>query len=317
MQPKLIFITGAGSSGPYGFPTGFQLKQEIIKICETCNYNDLVPSIFDTNMKRNLPFGEEPDFLKQLAKRLRTSSHSIDAFCYEENNPKIISIAKTIAGYILQECTKKYKSADRFEEDWLQNLFDNITRFAQKNSLRPGSLSFITFNYDCVIEYKIEEMVERHISLANENIVDFFQSISIDHVYGKLNHQLPSNEFLRLKEYSSGILLMKEGNNLLNSQNSLDKYYDFFEQTERIFFLGFGFDLLNLSAIGLPNILDESHIGRPNISKMYETTSKVSNINELSKFKSRFPKFRTIEPGLGCSDLINKFSDAIQDLTKF
>ncbi len=252
LRPKLIIVTGAGSSEPYGFPLGKKLKGEIIKLCEKANYNDGLPSCDENHI--NLPFCKEPRELKEFAKKLSKCRHdSIDACCFEIKDANFSETAKVLIGYVLLNYTKKFINTHQHERDWLRKFFSLITEFGKEGELKQGSLLFLTFNYDCVIEYEIEKEVKYFIQAGRNDLVDFFKSIKVEHVYGKLEDDIPSDGGLtKLKNYSKGLKLMKDGTAKSISQETLEAY---FEEAIVIYFLGFAFHELNLEFIDLKNIL--------------------------------------------------------------
>ena len=151
---RLLIITGAGSSKPYGFPSGVELKKEMIELCSNKSNHSSLPSIPDlTNIHHPIynPLGVSSIELLRFGNALSESDHSsVDAFCFEEASDSYIEIARIVTAYILDQRRNNYLRNK--PKDWIEELFKVITEFANNNTLIPGSLSFVTFNYDNVLE---------------------------------------------------------------------------------------------------------------------------------------------------------------------
>jgi NAD-dependent SIR2 family protein deacetylase len=84
MIRKTVFVTGAGASAPYAFPTGEQLKNAVI---ETINSND----VKTVGLFNELAF--DRDKMEEFARRLRRSGkQSVDAFL--EHNFDFVDVGR-------------------------------------------------------------------------------------------------------------------------------------------------------------------------------------------------------------------------------
>jgi len=271
-----LFILGAGASKPYGYPTGKELRNILIR--ESSNYlnqflnNDgfLSPSEKSKVLRNNREFVE--------AFR-RSNIESIDKFL--SFNPSLESYGKiAITLCILNAEINSLGTINaKLIQDWYELLFNRmVSSFNEPNDFRKfkdNPVSFITFNYDRSFEYmlldsfcnsffdKKSEFGMNNDNTYPNNLIPF----EIIHVYGqvdKLQQQGGSpygrafesySSFEKLQEISKGIRVIGE-----RHENEYEKTFELFNKNKRIFFLGFGYAEENLKAINIPESLTKDHI---------------------------------------------------------
>lgn len=235
---KTLFILGAGSSFPYGFPIGEQLKNIMIKSVNKSQ--DIKWDRFKTYMSNNsgLNFNKiHPKFCEAL--RL-SGSASIDTFLnsYEQNHDFSI-VGRLLIAYEITNVNLKYTPSTDWIEYFIKRFISyNRIEFIQK---RP---KIISFNYDKLFEYKLNKNFELESNLSFKN------PISVEHIYGSVDNKLSTFEFKIENEKENDIffselfhsstkdleLIRREPNFCI--WNEIKKY-------DKIYILGYGFDPFN------------------------------------------------------------------------
>jgi hypothetical protein len=269
-----LFILGAGASMPYGYPSGKQLRTEIVS-----NFMPYFEKTFETDSSISLR--QINDYRRKgitLANVFNKSSvESIDKFL--SLNPSFADIGKlAITFFMLQ-----HEKSSLFQEetiisgqDWYTHLF-NIMISSLKNPsdlkrFKENRVAFITFNYDRSLEYILYSSLnhafwDNRVSIkAEETTLQSWQQeffpFPIVHVYGQIgnsgwlcgkNYREDCN-FQQIIEISKGIRVIGE-----RSNNSKEEISKLFLEYKRIYFLGFGYTDENLEAIGIPGNITENH----------------------------------------------------------
>ena len=142
-----VFVLGAGASCPYGYPSGKELREDIISsFC--AQYERYIEA--HPNLKPYLAM--ESNKAKEFTDKFnKSSTKSIDLFL--ARNPEFEDIGKkAIALRILAaEYVSKFRECiENREFDWYLYIFDRLTGdIVKKNDyirLNENSVSFITFN---------------------------------------------------------------------------------------------------------------------------------------------------------------------------
>jgi len=144
IRKQTVFILGAGSSQPYGFPTGPDLRYQII----TSFYNQQLKMIHshhpNPGFKHELELEKTRDFLSNF----EGSGSSIDVFL--SRNPSFSRIGKTAIIKAIKVC--EYYSTfpndpKERDDDWYSYIFDLMSQDFQspdKYSISENNVSFIT-----------------------------------------------------------------------------------------------------------------------------------------------------------------------------
>lgn len=291
IKEPTLFITGAGASAPYGYPTGEGLRK---KIC--LEFSNEYSQIIIQNEK---PPKDEYGEIRQEADRftsqfLKSSTPSIDQFL--ATREEFSQIGKYAIAYniIKAEIESKfwYQMNDP-NEDWYVYLFRYMTKELNTpesyTDFRNNKVTFITFNYDRSLEFFLytsflnkwfgEESdflqkapIPGEFSKGNKNPIPFeVQSLSkichyipfpFHHVYGKISElhgkqrkiYPMKNDHSLIKSLCNNIRIIYERTN-----NDILKMKEAIISHKRIFFLGFGYAEENLEALELPNLLTEDH----------------------------------------------------------
>jgi hypothetical protein len=269
--PTLLII-GAGASKPYGYPTGAELRAEIVtdfygRLDELLK-NDSATK--DHEKKRHLR--EAMAFVDVFKK---SSIESIDKFL--ALNPFYSYYGKIAITLCILEKEKSSElhhdlSPSVYGQDWYKLLFNRmIASFKNPDDfihLKDNKLAFITFNYDRSFEHFLYESFlhafweKRHEFETSLNKDNFHQYIPFPlvHVYGKVDELLwhggrdykEDFDFPTILRLSNGIRVIGE-----RADNLKDEVSKLISESKRIFFLGFGYAIDNLEAVCLPGNINE------------------------------------------------------------
>jgi hypothetical protein len=269
-----LFILGAGASKPYGFPTGAELRAEII-------------NEFRKELSRMLP----SDSRSRQIEKERTVSHAeefIDIFSHSPMNsidkflslnPRFsvigkMAIAISICRHEGESRFLEKMDVQDFKEDWYRLLFNIMTSSLKAPGdfarFRENKIAFITFNYDRSFEYFLYTSFCNTFSESRPEF-DFKMEecipFPIIHVYGQIGklpifyekcepyYRLWGNiDIEMIGKISKGVRVIGE-----RAQEDIkEKVRGLLENYRRIFFLGFGYAEENLEAIGFPGSIDET-----------------------------------------------------------
>jgi len=261
IKTNSVFILGAGASVPYGYPTGFELAQEIKTF--------LLNFPFDPKTASKDMF-EEHKFFKQLVNSLseldkfynallKASTYSIDKFL--ENRPDYLELGKLLITYLLK---KKEYEFNLFiglkENNWLAELFNRID--ANANNVFENKIYFITFNYDRSLEFFIYNLLKNRSTKEESSILKSLSCIPIVHVYGSLgcfpwedSCGIPySREFTpdNIRRMANNIRIMSDE----IETEELKTAHKLLSSAKYIYFIGFGYDFKNMQRI---KIIQSAH----------------------------------------------------------
>jgi hypothetical protein len=280
-----VLILGAGASIPFGFPSGLQLKAEI------CRAIDEKGEIFE-----DLKLFTDPDQVRDFYNNLLLSSEmSIDAFL--EHNPDYFKIGRRAIANVL---LRKEKHAELYE-NWIDKWLDPANKdrhwyqllFSKLNTpfedFEGNNLKVITFNYDRSLEYFLWKSMKAKYSKQNEvAVLEKLRKIPILHVYGKLGSlpkydtegfMVPYDLFGKIRreeedEYSWRNYVYQASCKIITIHNKeqeeelkgiIEKAQKFLRSAQRIYFLGFGYDKINMERLFLPhgmNLLKDEKLGQ-------------------------------------------------------
>lgn len=281
INKKTVLILGAGASWDYGFPIGMELRNQIC---------------------RRIRKGPHPALghhwghnqLTAFANDLLQSRISVDAFL--EKNPEYLGMGKFAIASTLLPCEVKsflysywlHPEHQRMKDKnhWYDILFGKMIDGADFDNFKDNKLSVITFNYDRSFEQFLFTSFRSSHPAARENedeCAKQVSSIEVVHVYGSLGrlswqpdsgllegvpevgysavnrNNLPS-QITTIGHAASSIYLMRDGP---GDTPAFTKAKKLLQQAERIYILGFGFNMTNLERLDLldPNFMIKQIVG--------------------------------------------------------
>ena len=268
-----VFILGAGASCTYGLPTGNQLAEQIIEV----GYNvsgkhidldkwtniaiNFMNLIKDLNQKQKIITK-----LKLLAEAFKEFDYdSIDVFL--NTLPQFENYGKLLIAYLIlrqENVDFLYSPSPVYINSNWPNWMKYLRKEIISNSINEKSkqkISFITFNYDRSLEYYLQKVLSRTIPDQEIDIDKYFDII---HVYGKLGNISKMKDGVELLEHESiGYGDWSDIKNIEKASKNIQLIYETRKNEDlttqikeklieagKIYFMGFGFDQLNLDVLG-------------------------------------------------------------------
>jgi hypothetical protein len=176
-------VIGAGASEPYGLPLGSKLLEDAKALKHTDAVYDLLTS---------LPLLRErvDGFLDDLRGH---PARSIDAFLEKrQDNPEIMKIGRAVIAVLMgRALVRKHrdKKITLSDQDWLGEVIEQMSVGTRKRSdFEAGNseVTFITFNFDSIIEDRLSQDVNKlfeNAGLGHSPVTDVVRTI---HVHGRL-----------------------------------------------------------------------------------------------------------------------------------
>ena len=259
-----VFILGAGASVPYGYPTAKELRKFIIEEFRR-RYTDRLrgKSKYVEDEVRT----EIAKFSPLIESFKQSSTNSFDLFL-SRNKGKYYEYGKFILAWCIlyfELISKFNEDMDRPESDWYTLLYNNMTDEMTKSTdlekFKENKLKIITFNYDRSFEEFLWRSLFFSFSGDRDDITKIAEWIKVFHTYGKIydlqweqpekGEKYQTNKILELAEIAKNNIQI-----IYDERNPrLEEIKKIIIETERIFFLGFGYSKENMEAIGLMNVL--------------------------------------------------------------
>ena len=243
-------ILGAGASWPYGFPTGQQLRDIIVENTLKEHWQNQ----FDY-------YNIEKSEIQQFGNVFERSSLSIDAFL--ERRQEFLTIGKlSIAlALIAKENQSELHKSDNGK--WYNYLLNKISE-KKIIDIKNNKLFIVTFNYDRSLDWFLVDSLMHSFDVYENDSMNSLGSIMPMHMYGKLGN-LPrqgNSERSYMEKIDQMYLnIAIKGINLISEREKepeiLEKIRGSLFASERIYFLGFGYDETNLQRLGIHELKDK------------------------------------------------------------
>ncbi|MGA8146785.1 MAG: hypothetical protein WB870_04315 [Gallionellaceae bacterium] len=252
-----VFILGAGASMPFGLPSGAQLHDRICMGTAGDSYTDL-KAAFENNL------GIGRDDTRRFGDAFQRSNiGTIDEFL--GRNLRHMETGKLAIAYYLCGCENP-DTVRRLDNDdnWYVALWKVLTDgIDTADGLARNQVKFISFNYDRSLEFFLHDSTKNTFGMDDAHAFQAWRKIEILHVYGLLGefNYLPHGNARQyiydrpvasLNIAASSIVIMPEAR---NDSEQFQQARNWLYAAERICFLGFGFDALNVSRLGLIDVV--------------------------------------------------------------
>lgn len=256
IKKNIVFVLGAGTSAPFGYPTANELTR---KICY-----DLQPlhiaKLLTTENDERVDVEQAIICLRQNFER--SGKQSIDLFL--KDSPEYKDLGKQIIASILLPKENEDRLFDRRNEDNWYLSFWNMIDHSFEN-IDKHNFYFITFNYDRSLEHFLFTALYNSHSgkISTDKCAEKINSIEIIHAYGCLAPLSWQDSSGGARDYTPKTVsrndLERSVNNLFllgeerkNPQQSakLDKIKEIMAKAKFIYFVGFSFDEENLNILG-------------------------------------------------------------------
>lgn len=234
VEVPTVLILGAGSSVHCGYPLGGQLVSQLCRLRGTAELD-------------GLPEGWTREEAETLLTRLSRSGHySIDAFL--EANRGQADLGK----FLIARELKKSEDIDRLfppaNSGWYQYLLSRLLGADGSPSMATSNLGIVTFNYDRSLETYLHTALQARFDMDERDASALLNGLPIVHVHGILG-EYPAVPYqshgsaAELVAISQQIRIIHE---IADSDGAFcnpmfERAHDMLQESERIYFLGFGF----------------------------------------------------------------------------
>lgn len=237
-----VFILGAGGSMMYGFPSGRELKDLVIRL-----YRKEGPAL----NKHREAMGLDEYLVKKFCVDLSQSGvSSVDAFL--EHRKEYLDIGKTAIAEALIPFEDEAKLFPK-ESDWYGYLLDNLN--TPLDRFIENQLTILTFNYDRSLEWYMFKALRARFGLNEDRALELVGMIPVIHLYGTLgglpweNNGRPYHSFNDRPE----IYLARDKIKIIHEDVGKDKEFEkalvALSTAKRIVILGFGYNGVNIGRL--------------------------------------------------------------------
>lgn len=175
------FVVGAGASCPYGYPSGAQLVNAIIKGIKISTGGNGKPIASTQESKLLLDMGFERDLLLEFRNELqRSKAFSPDVFL--ERRTEFIDVGKAaIAAFLLP----KENSAQFAPEfgDWYRYLLGTLIEDVGAGGM-PSRLTIISYNYERSLEQYLYDGISAFYDPDSTQFHQLFDRLNFIHLHG-------------------------------------------------------------------------------------------------------------------------------------
>lgn len=250
-----VLILGAGASNPFGFPTGRELLKKVCSILRGGNGE------FDI-LKNH---GYDEDYIREFGDTLAKSGQtSVDAFLQHGNQFIDVGREAIAAALLPHEQTVMLFDVPRNKgiPNWYELLFSELnTSFEEFDK---NKLSIVTFNYDRSIEHYLFTAFKNTHHKSDEECAQKMETINIVHLYGKFGDLPWQNTGFSTVPYQAdsdqkyyGLMVKRGGENIriiheftdVKNDPSFQEAHKLLTTAKRMYFLGFGYDQVNLNRL--------------------------------------------------------------------
>jgi len=238
-------VLGAGASVAMNYPVGDGLRNTII--------NEAV-STYGAHISK-AKTGIYRDHLNEFTEEFRNSQMaSIDAFL--ARRPEYAEIGKlTIAAILLDRENKDLLHSCDHKDHWYQYFFNRIASHSWE-SLSFQRIAIVTFNYDRSLEHYLAKAMMASYKKSFVECCEKLKELRIVHVYGSIGPCNPNDPLYfsygeplnssNIAVAAAGLKVIPEGR---QEDESLIKARDLLITADKIAFLGFSFDEINLERL--------------------------------------------------------------------
>lgn len=318
MFSKNVIIIGAGAGVPYGFPTNTEIKEILrstlfnpregtLKLLSgrrldihslgslKQSFCEVLKKYIKDSENLNLPIFEvEKQYRNFVGDLLASQEVTIDSFLSKRKDLR--EFGKVIYGSVIRYF-ETLNPIQFYPDDWIQLVLNLLLpKNLSKDEVLKALSNFpiiLTFNYDRLLEEAIFLRLRSLFQIPEKQAMELVNRIGINHIYGKIgskNFSIVTSEGLSPEKTS--IIGESQNIEILDlekfQQNEVifGTYPAIIEKAEKIYFLGFGFDKLNLKILFGKNMDIPERINR----SIYSTNiglnqEKIDGIKILFKNK--------------------------------
>lgn len=254
LRKPTVFVLGAGASAPFGFPTGAKLYSAVVHAL-----NDDAAGF--TFLQGQMGFGANQirNFRQAL---FYSGKNSVDQFL--EHRFEFIEIGKAAMAMILIGAEVE-DALFAMENSWLRYTYERLnTSF---DDFGGNAVSFITFNYDRSLEHFLFVSLKHSYGKTDQECTSEIAKIPIIHLYGRLgflpwqhtagrsyHHQIDGRV---IRNAVQNMKIVHEDTSGA-ADDDFERAKELIAKAEQVYFLGFGYNEINMRRLDLRNVLSTS-----------------------------------------------------------
>ena len=250
LEVRTVFVLGAGSGVPYGFPTGIELSKTIAQGLRMGAILSGLRDIGGIEQQTLLHFREE---------FYESGKNSVDAFL--EHREDLMEIGKLVTAYALIE-KEVLEELFTFNGSWLRELYNRLnSTFDEFGSNR---VSFVTFNYDRSVENFFFRALSKSYNAPENEVKDLMTKIPIVHLHGRLGF-LPWQGESESRPYNHQVTkealeIAAKNIKIIHEDITEGRDKDFasakklLSEAEQILLMGFGYNSTNIGRLGIAEL---------------------------------------------------------------
>lgn len=267
MKTRTVFILGAGSSAPYGLPTGGELAREVAGAVAAIGGREAKQAIIDHE-------GDTDGILEEryageaarLADRIcRSQTETIDDYIVAQAPTDAARITQGMIDVLWQKETDSARAnAAPTEGNWIAWLYHNRL-LKQKEMFAKNQVVFVSFNYDRLPRLFMATMMA---NLYQTSIQDCWEAVGgqvlctgaryrrFVHPHGVINHEPvadPGGATLNAGYHPESSEHASDGIRIMGDNRDLNPWFydNLWAWAERICFLGLGYHETLMQRIGM------------------------------------------------------------------
>jgi len=266
IKKRTVFVLGAGSSAAYGFSSGEALLQTA---------RSLSPEALAEHTQGVMTRQALLPIHNALQ---RTAMASIDAML-EHQSTHWPALKAVMAALLLEEEQGALHRGIEVNEDWIGLVIQNMAADARSiEQFADNPVSFVSFNYDRFLEYRIGQSLAQHYNISEPNVWQALRNMPLIHLHGTLG-KLPEQQLAHAEKpipfgatddgdtaYKSlAIRAAMLGTKIIHEIAEDDQTFltvrHFLQGAEQVVFLGFSFNADNVRHLGTyAAIGDKAHV---------------------------------------------------------
>ncbi len=252
---KVVIVLGAGASCHLGYPSGLQLREEIVSLA------------FGSERSEIWKYLKEDQFSEFREKFSKSGNQSIDAFLAK--NSKYVEIAGKIIFYCLSKHIGQKQDWRSVHEDAKGNLMDNWYLYFFSEILTKGfnqisdlesrlNISVVNFNYDLTFDDFLWTALNASYP-DNSRCLNIVNKMGLWHVHDKIWKRIWEPNWT---QYSPVVMqeLISNSKGIsfgFNNPNGEERWIPAVREADVICFLGFGYHIDNVQKL-FPTGIDMS-----------------------------------------------------------
>ena len=248
-----VLVLGAGASMPYGFPSGWDLYHDIVRMP-----TEAFPMQEDRYSRTKM--FRTRKVLEFKAELSDSGVKCVDTFLQKRKEFQKIGKAAIAWAMSPYETNSRFRSEGRKDTNWYRYLWERMHAGVTFDDLAKNKLAILTFNYDRSLEHFLFNASRAYYGALPAKCAQRLKQIDIVHLHGSLG-QLPwqggkghAVSYGKGRTFES-VLVAINGIKIASDGTADDPEFmrarELLKAAERVYLLGFGYRPDNLARLGL------------------------------------------------------------------